>query len=79
MRRHAAGPREIATPERLGRPVLLVLPVQQRLAQFLSTLQEYPFQQGSSLNAANINYDSLKAMQAMKRLKELETLVPGRN
>jgi glutaredoxin-related protein len=37
-------------------------------------LPEYPFQQGSSLNAAGINYDSLKAMQAMKRLKELENL-----
>ena len=38
-----------------------------------------PFQQGSSLNAAGINYHSLQAMQAMKRLKELETLRPPSN
>ncbi len=47
--------------------------------ELYSMLQDYSSQQGSNLNAANINYDSLKAMQAMKRLKELETLVPGRN
>ena len=40
---------------------------------------EYPFQQGSSLNAAGINYNSLQALQAMKRLKELETLSPPAN
>ena len=33
-----------------------------------------PFQQGSSLNAAGINYQTLKAADAMKRLKEIETL-----
>ena len=59
--------------------IWLFVPVQQKLGQFLGSLPEYPFQQGSSLNAANINYDSLKVMQAMKRLKEIETLVPGRN
>ena len=36
--------------------------------------EDYPFQQGSSLNAAGINYNSLQALQAMKRLKELESL-----
>ena len=43
------------------------------------TLPEYPFQQGSSLNAAGINYNSLQALQAMKRLKELESLSPPHN
>ena len=38
-----------------------------------------PFQQGSSLNAANINYNSLQAMQAMKRLQQLETLPAPNN
>jgi hypothetical protein len=56
--------------------VWLFVPVQQKLGAFLRTLPDYPFQQGSSLIAAGINYDSLKAMQAMKRLKELETLAP---
>ncbi len=54
-------------------------PVQQKLKAFLTTLPEYPFQQGSSLNAAGINYNSLQAMQAMKRLKELETLPAPNN
>ena len=55
------------------------MPVQQKLKAFLSTLPEYPFQQGSSLNAAGINYNSLQAMQAMKRLKESESLSPRYN
>ena len=42
----------------------------------LSTLPDDPFQQGTSLNAANFNYDTLKAMQAMKRLNQLESIVP---
>ena len=54
--------------------IWLFVPVQQKLKAFLTTLPEFPFQQGSSLNAANINYTSLQAMQAMNRLKELETL-----
>ena len=62
-----------------GYNIWLFVPVQQKLGAFLRTLPEYPFQQGSSLNAAGINYDSLKAMQAMKRLKELETLAPPGN
>jgi hypothetical protein len=54
--------------------IWLFVPVQQKLKEFLTTLPDYPFQQGSSLNAAGINYNSLQAMQAMKRLKELESL-----
>ena len=59
--------------------IWLFVPVQQKLGAFLKTLPEFPFQQGSSLNAAGINYDSLKAMQAMKRLQQLESLAPPRN
>lgn len=44
-----------------------------------TSLPEFPFQQGSSLNAAGINYNSLKAMEALKRLKELESLSPPSN
>ena len=54
--------------------IWLFIPVQEKLKGFLTTLPEYPFQQGSSLNAAGINYNSLQAMQALKRLKELESL-----
>jgi arylsulfatase len=59
--------------------VWLFVPVQQKLKAFLTTLPDYPFQQGSSLNAAGINYNSLQAMQAMKRLQELETLPAPHN
>ena len=54
--------------------IWLFVPVQQKLKGFLSTISQYPFQEGSSLNAANINYMTLKAMGALKRLQELETL-----
>ncbi|HEV7732602.1 MAG TPA: arylsulfatase [Candidatus Binatia bacterium] len=59
--------------------IWLFVPVQDKLRQFLMTLPQFPFQEGSSLNAANINYDSLKAMNAMKRLGELETMSSPRN
>jgi hypothetical protein len=54
--------------------IWLFVPVQQKLQEFLKTLPEYPFQQGSSLNAAGINYDSLRGVQAMQRLQQLESL-----
>jgi hypothetical protein len=57
----------------------LFVPVQQKLKAFLTTLPDYPFQQGSSLNAAGINYTSLQAMLALKRLKELEILPAPHN
>src|SRR5262245_19795082 len=59
--------------------IWLFVPVQQKLKAFLLTLPQFPFQQGSSLNAANIDYNSLQAMQAMKRLQELEALRPPGN
>jgi arylsulfatase len=59
--------------------IWLFVPVQEKLKAFLTTLPEYPFQQGSSLNAAGINYNSLQALQAMKRLKEIESLSPPHN
>jgi arylsulfatase A-like enzyme len=52
----------------------LFVPVQGKVKEFLATIPEYPFQQGSSLNAAGINYQTLKAVEALKRLQELESL-----
>ena len=49
------------------------MPVQQKLNAFLTTLPDHPFQLGSSLNAAGINYKSVPAMHAMKRLNEWRT------
>ncbi len=60
--------------------IWLFVPVRQKLGGFLKTLSDYPFQQGSSLNASNINYNSLQAMEAMKRLGQVENIVkPPRN
>jgi arylsulfatase len=59
--------------------IWLFVPVQQKLQAFLVSLPEYPFQQGSSLNASDINYNSLKAMQAMKQLQQLQSLAPPAN
>ena len=54
------------------------VPAQGFIKKFLSTIPEYPFQEGSSLNAAGINYNTLKAAGALKRLEQLETIaLPG--
>ena len=53
---------------------LLIAPNRDLAQQFLATIPQYPFQEGGSLNAAGINYNSLKAAQAMKRLQEIETM-----
>jgi arylsulfatase len=59
--------------------IWLFVPVQQKLRAFLETIPAFPFQPGSSLNAANIDYTTLATMQAMKRLHELETHSPPSN
>jgi hypothetical protein len=51
----------------------LFVPVQQKIREFLQTIPAFPFQQGSSLNAAGINYQTLRAAEALKRLEDLET------
>jgi arylsulfatase len=50
------------------------VPAQVYLKSFLDTIPDYPSQTGSSLNAAGINYGSLEALDAMKRLQDLETI-----
>jgi len=50
------------------------VPAQAYIKKLLATLQGYPFEEGSSLNAAGINYQTLKAGAAMKRLQELESI-----
>ncbi len=57
----------------------IFVPVQGLIKEFLVTIPDYPFQEGSSLNAAGINYQTLKAMDALKRLKELETIARPNN
>jgi arylsulfatase A-like enzyme len=57
-----------------GDNMWLFVPVQQKLKTFFSTIQQYPFQEGASLNAANINYLTLKAMAALKRLEVMDNV-----
>lgn len=59
-----------------GEQMWLFVPVQQQIKEFLATIPDYPFQEGAVLNAANINYQTLKAASAMKRLEQLESLSP---
>lgn len=54
----------------------LFVPVQAELRKFFVTIPEYPFQEGANLNAAGINYNTLKAMKALKMLEQLEQRFP---
>jgi arylsulfatase A-like enzyme len=49
------------------------VPAQAYIKEFLSTIPDYPFQAGASLNAAGINYQTLNAAEALKRLEQLES------
>jgi arylsulfatase len=59
-----------------GDNMWLFVPVQAKLGEFFKTIPGYPFQEGSTLSAGGINYNSLKAMKAMKMLEELEQRMP---
>lgn len=48
----------------------LFVPVQQRVADFLASLEDYPMQEGMSLNASGINYRSLKALEVMQQIEK---------
>ncbi|MEW8381963.1 MAG: arylsulfatase [Candidatus Thiodiazotropha taylori] len=47
----------------------LFVPIQAKVQEFLASLDGYPFQSGSSLSAAGINYRSLKAMKILKEME----------
>ena len=48
----------------------LFVPVQAKVQAFLDSLEGYPFQPGSSLSAAGINYRSLKAMKILRQMEK---------
>jgi arylsulfatase len=54
----------------------LFVPIQEKLRSFFATIPQYPFQEGSSLTAGNINYNTLKAQKAMEMLKNVEERFP---
>ena len=60
-----------------GDQMWLFVPIQAKIREFFTTIPNYPFQEGSALSAGNINYNSLKAMKALKMLDELEERFPA--
>ena len=62
-----------------GDNIWLFVPIQQKIKDFFTDFENYPYQAGASLNAAGINYQTLMAVQALKRLKQLESLSPPSN
>jgi arylsulfatase len=60
----------------LARNMWLIVPVQGKIKEFFSDFDQFPYQEGSSLNASGINYGLLRQQAALKRLNELERLKP---
>jgi len=55
-----------------GDNMWLFVPIQQEVGKFLSTIEGYPFQPGSTLSAAGIDYKFLAEQQMKKKIAELE-------
>lgn len=53
----------------------VMVPMQNVIKQFFATIPDYPFQAGSSLYASGIGYGILRQQEALKRLKEMETIM----
>ncbi|TXI09685.1 MAG: arylsulfatase, partial [Rhizobium sp.] len=62
--------------EFVARNMWLLVPVQGKIKDFFSDFDQYPYQEGSSLNAGGINYGLLRQQAALKRLNDLERLTP---
>jgi arylsulfatase len=60
--------------EFLARNIWLLVPIQGKVKEFFSDFDQYPYQTGNSLNAGGINYALLRQQDAMKRLKDLESI-----
>jgi arylsulfatase len=50
----------------------LFVPVQEKIKGFFADFEKYPHQVGTSLNAAGINYQTVKMTEALKRLGKVE-------
>jgi arylsulfatase A-like enzyme len=59
--------------------IWLFVPVGGKVKEFFATFPGYPFQEGANMNPASINYNTLKAAAALKRLQDLETLASPYN
>jgi arylsulfatase len=57
----------------------LFVPVQLEIQKFLASIDGYPFQEGQSLNAGGINYQSLKALKILEQIREKGLIEMPRN
>lgn len=64
--------------EFVGRNMWLLVPIQAKIKELFADFDKFPYQMGSALNAGSIGYGMLRQQEALKRLKELETLTPPR-
>ena len=64
--------------EFVGRNMWLLVPIQAKIKELFADFDKFPYQMGSALNAGSIGYGMLRQQEALKRLKELETLAPPR-
>ena len=53
-----------------GDNLWIFVPIQEFIQEFLATMPDYPFQEGQSLNAGGINYQSLKALRILEQIRE---------
>jgi arylsulfatase A-like enzyme len=60
----------------LAQNMWLIVPVQGKIKEFFNDFEQFPYQEGSSLNAGSINYGLLRQQAALKRLGDLERLKP---
>ncbi len=58
----------------LAQNIWLLVPIQGKIKEFFADFDRFPYQLGSSLNAGDINYGTIKQAEAMKRLREVESL-----
>lgn len=60
----------------IAQQMWLLVPIGNLVKSFFADFEEYPYQAGSSLNAAGINYTTLRTQEALKRLSQVESLHP---
>ncbi len=60
----------------LARNIWLLVPIQDKIKEFFADFDQFPHQEGSTLNPSGINYGMLREQAALKRLQDIERLAP---
>ncbi|MBK3801131.1 sulfatase-like hydrolase/transferase [Azospirillum brasilense] len=64
--------------EFLGRNMWLLVPIQGKVKELFADFDQFPYQEGSTLNPSGINYGLLRQQAALKRLQDVERIAPPR-